>query len=134
MKSIQWWRTTPWADSRNRRWWPEQKSSGDRTCGFYGLPSGHLNGFNDIRRVAQAADGDQNITRIAASAFYLKLLSGLTQSFSTKEARDALLKAKTQEELWKILVKATKKRFSSRAKDSPLMTHKRGDFRQGRGR
>ena len=45
----------------------------------------------------------------AASAFYLKLLSGLTQSFATKEARDSLLKAKTQEELWKALVKATKK-------------------------
>ena len=45
----------------------------------------------------------------AASAFYLKLLSGLTQSFSTKEARDALVAAKTQEELWKILAKATKK-------------------------
>lgn len=45
----------------------------------------------------------------AASAFYLKLLSGLTQSFSTKDARDLLLKAKTQEELWKVLVKATKK-------------------------
>lgn len=45
----------------------------------------------------------------AASAFYLKLLSGLTQSFDDKEARDLLLKAKTQEELWKILVKATKK-------------------------
>jgi len=45
----------------------------------------------------------------AASAFYLKLLSGLTQSFSTKAARDALLAAKTPEELWKILVKATKK-------------------------
>lgn len=45
----------------------------------------------------------------AASAFYLKLLSGLTQSFSKKEARDLLLKAKTQEELWKVLVKATKK-------------------------
>ncbi|MCC7299836.1 MAG: PTS sugar transporter subunit IIA [Verrucomicrobia bacterium] len=45
----------------------------------------------------------------AASAFYLKLLSGLTQSFSTKEAREALMTAKTQEELWKILTKATKK-------------------------
>jgi mannitol/fructose-specific phosphotransferase system IIA component (Ntr-type) len=45
----------------------------------------------------------------AASAFYLKLLSGLTQSFGTKEARDSLLKAKTQEELWKALVKATRK-------------------------
>lgn len=45
----------------------------------------------------------------AASAFYLKLLSGLTQSFASKEARDLLLKVKTQEELWKILVKATRK-------------------------
>ncbi|MFA6174603.1 MAG: PTS sugar transporter subunit IIA [Kiritimatiellales bacterium] len=45
----------------------------------------------------------------AASAFYLKLLSGLTQSFATKAARDSLLNAKTQEELWKALVKATKK-------------------------
>lgn len=45
----------------------------------------------------------------AASAFYLKLLSGLTQSFATKEARDSLLKAKTQEELWTALIKATKK-------------------------
>jgi mannitol/fructose-specific phosphotransferase system IIA component (Ntr-type) len=45
----------------------------------------------------------------AASAFYLKLLAGLTQSFAKKEARDQLLAAKTQEELWKVLVKATKK-------------------------
>lgn len=45
----------------------------------------------------------------AASAFYLKLLSGLTQSFATKEARDLLLQAKAQEALWKVLVKATKK-------------------------
>ena len=45
----------------------------------------------------------------AASAFYLKLLSGLTQSFSSKPARDALLNAKTSEDLWKALVKATKK-------------------------
>jgi mannitol/fructose-specific phosphotransferase system IIA component (Ntr-type) len=45
----------------------------------------------------------------ASSAFYLKLLSGLTQSFSTKAARDLLLKCKTKEELWKTLIKATKK-------------------------
>lgn len=45
----------------------------------------------------------------AASAFYLKLLSGLTQSFAKKEARDLLLKAKEPEELWKLVVKATKK-------------------------
>jgi mannitol/fructose-specific phosphotransferase system IIA component (Ntr-type) len=45
----------------------------------------------------------------AASAFYLKLLSGLAQSFANKEARDAVLKAKTQDELWKALVKSTRK-------------------------
>jgi mannitol/fructose-specific phosphotransferase system IIA component (Ntr-type) len=45
----------------------------------------------------------------AASAFYLKLLSGLTQSFSTKAVRDALLKVKTQEDLWNVLIKSTRK-------------------------
>jgi mannitol/fructose-specific phosphotransferase system IIA component (Ntr-type) len=62
------------------------------------------------------ADGDKlskiffyMVIPTAASAFYLKLLSGLTQSFATKAARDLLLKAKTQEELWKTLVKVTKK-------------------------
>ncbi len=44
----------------------------------------------------------------AASAFYLKLLAGLTQSFSTAAHRDTLLKAKTQEELWSALTKGTK--------------------------
>jgi len=45
----------------------------------------------------------------AASAFYLKLLAGLTQSFGTAAQRDTLLKAKTQEELWAALTKGTKK-------------------------
>lgn len=45
----------------------------------------------------------------AASAFYLKLLSGLTQSFSTADSREPLLKAKSQEDLWEALVKGTKK-------------------------
>lgn len=45
----------------------------------------------------------------AASAFYLKLLSGLTQSFAKKEARDLILQAKDPEELWKLMVKLTKK-------------------------
>ncbi len=44
----------------------------------------------------------------AASAFYLKLLAGLTQSFSTAAQRDTLLKAKSQEDLWKALTKGTK--------------------------
>ena len=45
----------------------------------------------------------------AASAFYLKLLSGLTQSFAKKEARDLIMTCKTKEELWKALIKATRK-------------------------
>jgi len=45
----------------------------------------------------------------AASAFYLKLLSGLTQSFSTAAQRDTLLKVKTQEDLWNALTLGTKK-------------------------
>lgn len=45
----------------------------------------------------------------AASAFYLKLLSGLTRSFAAKDARDLLLKAKTPDELWNTLIKSTRK-------------------------
>ncbi len=46
----------------------------------------------------------------ATSAFYLKLLSGLSQTFREKEARDALLLAgEDQEQLWKTLVQKTRK-------------------------
>ena len=44
----------------------------------------------------------------AASAFYLRLLSGLTQSFRDEEARELLLKAETADDLWKALNKATR--------------------------
>ena len=44
----------------------------------------------------------------AASSFYLTLLSGLTQTFSSKENRDKLLAATTEADLWKTLVKLTK--------------------------
>ncbi len=44
----------------------------------------------------------------AASAFYLKLLAGLTQSFQKDEAREKLFEADTPDKLWKALVKATK--------------------------
>ena len=58
----------------------------------------------------------RNLTRIifmisippAASAFYLKLLAGLTESLRSKEARDQLLKTKDQETLWKTLTKLTR--------------------------
>ena len=44
----------------------------------------------------------------AASAFYLKLLSGLTQVFQNEENRKKLLEAADPEELWKALIKTTK--------------------------
>ena len=44
----------------------------------------------------------------AASVFYLRLLSGLTQTFVRKEARDKLLSAKTANELWTALIKTTR--------------------------
>lgn len=45
----------------------------------------------------------------AASAFYLKLLSGMSDALMKEDARELLLKAKTQEELWAALRKATRK-------------------------
>ncbi len=61
-------------------------------------------------------DASKSLTRIvcfisiptAASAFYLKLLAGLTQTFREEAARDLLLAAETPEELWKSLVKTTR--------------------------
>lgn len=44
----------------------------------------------------------------AASAFYLKLLAGLTQTFRKEDARKKLMEAETPEALWKALLKATK--------------------------
>jgi mannitol/fructose-specific phosphotransferase system IIA component (Ntr-type)/predicted RNA-binding Zn-ribbon protein involved in translation (DUF1610 family) len=44
----------------------------------------------------------------AASAFYLKLLSGLTQAFRKEDAREKLLVADSSDALWKTLVKLTK--------------------------
>ena len=44
----------------------------------------------------------------AASAFYLKLLSGLTQALREEEERQQLLETKTPEALWKALVKVTR--------------------------
>ncbi len=44
----------------------------------------------------------------AASVFYLRLLSGLAQTFSKKDAREKLLTAQTPEDLWGALVKTTR--------------------------
>ena len=48
----------------------------------------------------------------ATSAFYLKLISGLSRTYREKDARDMLLDAKNEEDLWKALIKSTKKTFS----------------------
>lgn len=45
---------------------------------------------------------------VAVSAFYLRLMSGIVQSFSKKDGIDALLKATDSASLWKALVKATR--------------------------
>ncbi|MGQ9662409.1 MAG: PTS sugar transporter subunit IIA [Kiritimatiellia bacterium] len=44
----------------------------------------------------------------AASAFYLKLLAGLTQTFTQAEARKELMAQKDEDKLWKTLVKLTR--------------------------
>jgi mannitol/fructose-specific phosphotransferase system IIA component (Ntr-type) len=45
----------------------------------------------------------------AASAFYLKLLAGLAETFTDDEAREAILAETDAEALWKTLVKVTRK-------------------------
>ena len=45
---------------------------------------------------------------VAVSAFYLRLMSGIVQSFSKKDGLDALLDAGDQAALWRALVKATR--------------------------
>jgi len=44
----------------------------------------------------------------AVSAFYLRLMSGLTETFLKEQNREALLAAETPEQLWKALTKATR--------------------------
>jgi len=44
----------------------------------------------------------------AASAFYLKLISGLAQTFRENEAREALLATDDPAALWTVLVKQTR--------------------------
>jgi PTS system nitrogen regulatory IIA component len=47
----------------------------------------------------------------ATSAFYLKLIAGLAKAFRDKEAREMLLECKTEDELWKAVIKSTRKTF-----------------------
>ncbi len=47
----------------------------------------------------------------ATSAFYLKLIAGLSKTFREKEARELLLHASDEAELWKALIKSTRSTF-----------------------
>lgn len=44
----------------------------------------------------------------AVSAFYLRLMAGLTETFLKEQNREAILTAETPEQLWKALTKATR--------------------------
>jgi len=44
----------------------------------------------------------------AVSAFYLRLMSGLTETFLKEQNREMILAAETPEQLWKALTKATR--------------------------
>ena len=44
----------------------------------------------------------------AVSAFYLRLIAGLTETFLKAQNRESLLAARTSEQLWKALTKATR--------------------------
>lgn len=62
-------------------------------------------------------EDNKNLTRIvffiviptAASAYYLKLIAGIAQTFSQNDARKALMAADSNEKLWKTLQKLTRK-------------------------
>ena len=45
---------------------------------------------------------------VAVSDFYIRLMSGIAQAFSKKDAVDSLAKARSGDALWKALVKATR--------------------------
>ncbi len=45
----------------------------------------------------------------AANAFYLKLLAGLTETYMSKSARDALLGCEDAASMWKTIIKTTRK-------------------------
>ena len=49
-----------------------------------------------------------SVIPVAVSAFYLRLMAGLTETFSKKDNRDALLAAKSPAELWKTFMKTTR--------------------------
>jgi len=82
-----------------------------------GIEGGGLTLALGISRKGVRFDGDSGRTRFvffvaiptAASAFYLKLVSALAETYREADARDALLEAGDAKALWKALVKVTRK-------------------------
>ena len=68
-----------------------------------------------IKKVAKLInDGERNIVvlsaiPVAVSAFYLRLMAGLSRSFAKKETLKALVSADSPKTLWKVVVKATRR-------------------------
>ena len=49
-----------------------------------------------------------SVIPVAVSAFYLRLMAGLTEAFAKEENRDALLAATTPADLWKAFMRTTR--------------------------
>lgn len=49
-----------------------------------------------------------SVIPVAVSAFYLRLMAGLTEAFAKEENRDALLSAATPADLWKAFMRTTR--------------------------
>jgi len=81
-----------------------------------GIEGGGLTLALGVSRAGVKYDGDGTLVHLvffmiiptAVSAFYIRLLSGLTETLLKQPNRDALLAADTPEELWKALIKATR--------------------------
>ena len=81
-----------------------------------GVEGGGLTLALGVSKKGIAWDGDGQVAHlvffsvipVAVSAFYLRLMAGLTEAFSKQENRDALLAAATPAELWKAFMKATR--------------------------
>lgn len=82
-----------------------------------GIEGGGLTIALGISRKGIAFDVDTNershliffsVIPTAVSAFYLKLLAGLTETFVKEANREALLEAETPEQLWKALTRTTR--------------------------
>jgi PTS system nitrogen regulatory IIA component len=81
-----------------------------------GVEGGGLTMALGVSRAGVKYDGDGTLVHLvffmiiptAVSAFYIRLLAGLTETLLKQPSREALLAADTPEELWKALLKATR--------------------------